>query len=207
MSVCASADLADAAITGLVLAGGEGRRMGGADKGLQLFDGRPLVQCVLERLRPQVDAVLISANRNLERYAGFGCAVVQDALPGFAGPLAGLQAAMVHADTPLLLCAPCDSPRLPADLALRLRAALIGAGAGLAVPRASGRVHRAFCLVRRDLLPHLDAFLAAGERRLARWHESLGAVEVDFDDEAAAFDNLNSLADLAATAGAPEQAA
>ena len=85
--------------------------------------------------------------------------------------------------------------------------ALIGAGAGLAVPRASGRVHRAFCLVRRDLLPHLDAFLAAGERRLARWHESLGAVEVDFDDEAAAFDNLNSLADLAATAGAPEQAA
>ena len=207
MSVRASADLADAAITGLVLAGGEGRRMGGADKGLQLFDGRPLVQCVLERLRPQVDAVLISANRNLERYAGFGCAVVQDALPGFAGPLAGLQAAMAQADTPLLLCAPCDSPRLPTDLVLRLRAALIGAGAGLAVPRASGRVHRAFCLVRRDLLPHLDAFLAAGERRLARWHESLGAVEVDFDDEAAAFDNLNSLADLAATAGAPEQAA
>lgn len=197
-----------AAITGVILAGGEGRRMGGADKGLQILNGQPLVQWVLERLRPQVDAVLISANRNLERYAGFGCAVVQDALPGFAGPLAGLQAAMVQADTPLLLCAPCDSPRLPTDLALRLRAALIGAGAGagLAVPRASGRVHRAFCLVRRDLLPQLDAFLATGERRLARWHESLGAVEVDFDDEAAAFENLNSLADLAATVVAREQA-
>ncbi|MBI5900663.1 MAG: molybdenum cofactor guanylyltransferase [Rhodocyclales bacterium] len=185
-----------AAITGVILAGGEGRRMGGADKGLLLLDGRPLVQRVLERLLPQVDAVLISANRNLEHYAGFGCRVVTDITPGFAGPLAGLQAAMARADTPLLLSAPCDSPLLPADLAARMRAALIDAGAELAVPRAGGRVHRAFCLVRRDLLPRLDAFLAGGDRRLGLWHETLHVVEVDFEDRAAAFANLNSMDEL-----------
>jgi molybdopterin-guanine dinucleotide biosynthesis protein A len=185
-----------AAITGVILAGGEGRRMGGADKGLQLLNGQPLVQLVLERLQPQVDVLLISANRNLERYAGFGCRVVTDTTPGFAGPLAGLQAAMARATTPLLLSAPCDSPQLPVDLAERLRAALAAAGAELAVPRACGRVQRAFCLARRDLLPRLDAFLAGGDRRLGLWHESLHTVEVDFEDQDVAFDNLNSTADL-----------
>lgn len=174
--------------------------MGGADKGLLLLDGQPLVQRVLERLLPQVDAVLISANRNLERYAGFGCRVVTDATPGFAGPLAGLQAAMAQADTLLLLAAPCDSPLLPADLAERLRQALFDAGADLAVPRAGGRVHRAFCLMHRDLLPRLDAFLASGERRLGLWHESLQTVEVDFEDQAVAFANLNSMHDLGGVA-------
>lgn len=202
MSRNAPTRLANAAITGVILAGGEGRRMGGADKGLQLLDGQPLVQRVLERLRPQVDTVLISANRNLERYAGLGCVVVTDTTPGFAGPLAGLQAALARTATPLLLSAPCDSPRLPTDLARRLCAALNDAGAELAVPRASGRVHRAFCLARRELLPRLDAFLAGGERRLGLWHESLHAVEVDFDDQAAAFDNLNSIDELGRAADA-----
>jgi molybdopterin-guanine dinucleotide biosynthesis protein A len=183
-------------ITGVLLAGGEGRRMGGADKGLQLLDGRPLVQWVLERLTPQVGQVLISANRNLERYREFGCPVIEDITPDFAGPLAGLQAAMARATTPLLLSAPCDSPYLPADLGLRLRAALDASGADLAVPRADARVHRAFCLARRELLPRLDVFLAGGGRRLGLWHESLHTIEVDFDDQAAAFGNINSPADL-----------
>lgn len=170
--------------------------MGGADKGLQLLDGRPLAAWVLERLRPQVGQVLISANRNLERYREFGCPVIEDLTPDFAGPLAGMQAAMKRITTPLLLSAPCDSPSLPADLGLRLREALDATCADLAVPRAGGRMHRAFCLVRRELQPQLDAFLAGGGRRLGLWHETLNSIEVDFDDQAEAFGNLNSLADL-----------
>lgn len=184
------------AITGVILAGGEGRRMGGVDKGLQLLEGRPLVHWVMERLRPQVGEVVISANRNLERYREFGCAVITDLTPGYAGPLAGLQAAMAGTATPLLLAAPCDSPLLPADLAARLEDALEAAHADLAVPRAGDRAHRAFCLARRELLPRLDAFLAGGGRKLGLWYESLHAVEVDFEDQAGAFGNLNSLAEL-----------
>lgn len=186
-------------ITGVVLAGGEGRRMGGVDKGLQLYQGRTLTAHVLERLRPQVDRVMISANRNLEAYRAFGCPVVTDTTSGFAGPLAGLQAALACIDTPLLLCAPCDSPRLPPDLARRLGSALQDGSAGLAVPRAGGQVHRAFCLARRELAPQLDAFLAAGGRRLGAWHAEVCAVEVDFDDVVDAFDNINTIAELGAS--------
>ena len=171
-----------APITGVILAGGAGRRMGGADKGLQQLDGQPLVQRVLVRLAPQVDSVLISANRNRERYASFGCPVLGDTIPDSAGPLAGLQAALAHVGTPLQVSAPCDSPFLPADLVARLRAALEANAADLAVARAGGRVHRAFCLLRRELGPGLDAFLASGERRVGLWHASLKVVEVDFDE-------------------------
>lgn len=184
------------AITGVVLAGGEGRRMGGIDKGLQPLDGRPLVAWVLEALVPQVDAVLVSANRNIDRYAAFGYPVVADAIAGFAGPLAGLHAAMARADTPLVLCVPCDSPFLPADLAVRLLASLEARQAEIAVPRAGGRIHRAFCLARRELLPELEAFLVSGERRVGLWHESLSVAEADFEDEAGAFANINSPDDL-----------
>jgi molybdopterin-guanine dinucleotide biosynthesis protein A len=184
------------AVTGVILAGGAGRRMGGVDKGLQELDGQPLVQRVLVRLAPQVDSVLISANRNRERYARLGCPVLGDTIPGYAGPLAGLQAALAHAVTPLLVSAPCDSPFLPADLVGRLHAAFEANAADLAVARAGGRVHRAFCLLRRELLPGLDAFLAGGERRVGLWHASLKVVEVDFDDEAEAFANVNTLEDL-----------
>lgn len=170
--------------------------MGGADKGLQLLDGRPMIARVLERLQPQVGRVVISANRNIARYREFGCPVLTDLIPDFAGPLAGLQAAMTVASTPLLLSAPCDSPYLPTDLVLRLGAALDAATADLAVPRAGDRVHRAFCLARRELLPRLDSFLAGGGRRLGLWHGSLNTIEVDFDDQPDAFGNINSLTDL-----------
>lgn len=185
------------AITGLLLAGGEGRRMGGIDKGLLDFGGRPLAQHVLERLHPQVDRVLISANRNLDAYRAFGHPVVADRLPGYAGPLAGLQAAMGSVTTALILTVPCDSPWLPTDLAQRLLVSLQSADAKLAVPRAGGRVHRAFCLLRRELAPALDTFLAAGGRRIGAWHAEMDALEVDFDDVAANFGNLNTPDDLA----------
>jgi molybdopterin-guanine dinucleotide biosynthesis protein A len=187
----------EADITGVILAGGEGRRMGGADKGLQELHGRPLVQWVLEALAPQVNSVMISANRNLPRYAGFGCIVLPDTIPGFAGPLAGLHAALAQAATPLVASVPCDSPFLPSDLVQRLHAALLANQADLAVARAGGRVHRACCLARRELLPSLAAYLAAGDRKVGLWHASLKLVEVDFDDEAAAFDNFNTPEELA----------
>ena len=184
-------------ITGVVLAGGEGRRMGGVDKGLQMLDGRPLARWAIDALAPQVDAILVSANRNAERYARFGHPVLADEIGGFAGPLAGLHAAMSKAETPLVLTVPCDSPFLPPDLAQRLQAALEAGHADLAVPRADGRLHRAFCLVRRGLLPQLQAFLAGGERRVGLWQDSLRVAEADFEDRAGAFANINSPEDLA----------
>jgi molybdopterin-guanine dinucleotide biosynthesis protein A len=190
-------------ITGVILAGGRGRRMGGVDKGLQDLQGRPMVQWVLERISPQVDNVLINANRNLARYAAFGCPVLPDTIPDFAGPLAGLHAALAQATTPLILTVPCDSPFLPVDLVPRLHAALMADQAELAVARAGGTVHRAFCLARRELLPKLDAFLAAGERKVGLWHASLNVVEVDFDDEAEAFDNINTPEQLAGCRPSP----
>jgi molybdopterin-guanine dinucleotide biosynthesis protein A len=183
-------------ITGVILAGGRGQRMGGVDKGLQELDGRPLAQWVLARLAPQVDRVLISANRNLARYAEFGCIVLPDTLPDFAGPLAGLHAALTQTTTPLLVAVPCDSPFLPGDLVARLHAALLAKNADLAVPRTGDRVHRAFCLTRREILPRLDAFLAGGERKVGLWHASLAIAEVRFDDAADAFRNINTRAEL-----------
>ncbi len=189
--------MTQADITGVVLAGGLGRRMGGIDKGLQELNGRPLVQWVLERLAPQVGTVLINANQNLARYGEFGYPVLPDVIADFAGPLAGLHAALSHARTPLLVTVPCDSPFLPADLVLRLHAALQAQHADLAVPRTGDRAHRAFCLTRREMLPRLDAFLASGERKVGLWHASLKVAEVPFDDDADAFRNINTPEELA----------
>ena len=184
-------------VTGVVLAGGLGRRMGGVDKGLQDLNGRPLVAWVLERLKPQVGEIFVSANRNLARYAAFGCPVLTDRVPDFAGPLAGLHAAMLRAGTPLLVTVPCDSPFLPTDLVERLHAALEADGAELAVARTGDQVHRAFCLAQRELLPNLDAFLASGGRKLGLWYASRRVAEVNFDDTPDSFSNINTPDDLA----------
>lgn len=183
-------------VTGVVLAGGLGRRMGG-DKGLQWLHGQPLAQHVGERLAPQVASLLINANRNQAAYAALGWPVVADALPGFAGPLAGLHAALCAASTPLVVTAPCDSPFLPPDLVGRLRAALVAAGAGLAIVRSGERLHPVFCLCRRELRPALEVCLASGERRFMAWAGLAGAVEADFSDIPEAFANLNTPQELA----------
>jgi molybdenum cofactor guanylyltransferase len=190
-------------VTGVVLAGGQGRRMGGIDKGLVELDGRSMIARVLERFAPQVDEVLINANQNLDRYRAFGFDVVPDAVGGYAGPLAGLHAAMMRATRPLVCTVPCDSPFLPPDLVARLSAALATAGAQLAVARTFDQPHPVFCLVRRDVLPHLDAFLAAGGRKIDAWYATLAVVEVAFDDEAEAFRNINTADELAAAARPP----
>lgn len=185
-----------ARITGLILAGGQGRRMGGVDKGLQLLRGRPMVAWVLERFGPQVDEVLVSANQNLDRYGSFGARVLPDQVGGFAGPLAGLERGLSEAACELVATAPCDSPFLPLDLVARLQDALLARGADLAVARTGAQVHPVFCLCRRDLHAHLRAFLADGGRKIDRWYADLNVVEVGFDDEAEAFTNINTPTEL-----------
>jgi molybdenum cofactor guanylyltransferase len=190
-------------ITGVVLAGGLGRRMGGVDKGLQELRGRPLAAWVIERLAPQVGRLLINANQNGERYAAFGHPVVADAIAGFAGPLAGLHAALSAAKTPFVATAPCDSPFLPMDLVSRLLAALNAEKAAIAVARTGDQPHPVFCLCRCDVLPHLTAYLVAGERKFERWYATLASVEVAFDDQPEAFANINTREELARFSGTP----
>jgi molybdopterin-guanine dinucleotide biosynthesis protein A len=185
-------------ITGIVLAGGQGRRMGGVDKGWVEMAGRPLVEWVLERLAPQVSAIVVNANQNAGRYAALGHPVVADAVGGFAGPLAGLHAALAVVTTDWAVTVPCDSPFLPRDLVARLAGAAATAGAQLAVARTFDQPHPVFALVRRDVRPHLDAFLHAGGRKIDAWYATLDVVEVAFDDEAEAFSNINTAAELAA---------
>ncbi|MEO5764685.1 MAG: molybdenum cofactor guanylyltransferase MobA [Casimicrobiaceae bacterium] len=201
MSVGLPGSIDRRAITGIVLAGGQGRRMGGVDKGLVELDGQPLAAHALARLAPQVGTILINANQNVERYAAFGHPVVRDAVGGFAGPLAGLHAGMSAATTTHVVTVPCDSPFLPHDLVSRLAQALAERGAQLAVARTFDQPHPVFALVRRDVLPHLGAFLAAGGRKIDAWYAALATVEVAFDDEADAFRNINTAAELASSAG------
>jgi molybdopterin-guanine dinucleotide biosynthesis protein A len=184
-------------VSGLILAGGQGRRMGGVDKGLQALRGRPLVAWVLERLKPQVTEVIINANQHQAEYAQLGCRVVGDEIGGFAGPLAGLQAGLKANVHPFLVTVPCDSPFLPSDLVARLHAALVANHADLAVAKTGDQPHPVFALVRESLAGHLQQFLAGGGRKIDAWYASLKVVEVAFDDEADAFSNINTPAELA----------
>ena len=186
-------------ITGVVFAGGQGRRMGGVDKGLVELDGRALVAHVIERLAPQVGKLVINANQNRDRYAAFGYPVVADVIPDFAGPLAGLHAAMAGATTPYIVTSPCDSPFLPADLVARLALALAATPLDLAVARTFDQPHPVFSLVRTDVRPHLEAFLRGGGRKIDAWYATLRVADVRFDDEADAFRNINTAAELAAS--------
>ena len=170
--------------------------MGGADKGLQAFRGKPMVQHVVERLAPQVDELLVNANRNVEAYARFGYRVVADEIEGFAGPLAGFERGLAHAAGELVVTAPCDSPFLPADLVARLREALESRDAELAVAKTGSQAHPVFSLMRRSVHASLRDFLSSGQRKIDRWYGGLVVVEVAFDDEADAFLNINTLDEL-----------
>ncbi|MEO6024794.1 MAG: molybdenum cofactor guanylyltransferase MobA [Burkholderiales bacterium] len=183
-------------ITGLILAGGLGRRMGNVDKGLVPFKGKPMVAAVIERLQPQVSELLINANRNLEQYQSFGLRVVPDDITGFAGPLAGLERGLAEAQHEYIVTAPCDSPLLPADLVARLAAALGENQAQLAVVKTLAQVHPVFCLTQRALHGHLVAYLRSGGRKIDAWYATLKVVEVNFDDEVDAFSNINTRDEL-----------
>lgn len=184
------------AITGVILAGGLGQRMGGIQKGLQVYAGQPLVVHVAQRLAPQVQSVLINANQVMDAYRNLGFPVFSDFFTGYAGPLAGLHAALMRADTDLVITVPCDSPHLPADLVTRLLSALSTAQAEVAIARTPEREHPVFCLCKRSLHVSLLVSLENGERRFLQWFRQQNGVVVEFEDEAA-FRNFNTLADLA----------
>ncbi len=201
-------------ITGLILAGGRGSRMGGVDKGLQPFRGVPLALHALRRLQPQVGRVMINANRNLDAYAALGVPVHPDALDDFAGPLAGFLSGLTHCETAYLATVPCDSPCFPLDLVPRLARALEREQADIAMAAAptrdaEGRVElRAqpvFCLLRKRLLASLADYTRNGGRKVGAWVAQHRTVQVPFDasdDDPMAFANANTLAELQALAAA-----
>jgi molybdopterin-guanine dinucleotide biosynthesis protein A len=186
-------------ITGLILAGGRGSRMGGVDKGLQLHRGRPLAALALERLRPQVGEVMVNANRNLETYRAMGVPVWPDELPDFPGPLAGMLAGLAHCRSPLLASVPCDTPDFPPDLVSRLAHGLESADADIAVActRLDGQLfpQPVFCLMKTSLHDALAAFIASGERKTGFFARSRRNTRVVFEDDAAFF-NINTLTEL-----------
>jgi molybdenum cofactor guanylyltransferase len=195
-------------ITGILLAGGRGTRMGGVDKGLQLYNGIPLAKHAIQQLQPQVGSLLINANRNLDVYQTWGeqfsADVVVDELADFAGPLAGFLVGLQHCKTPFLVTVPCDTPRFPADLVARLAEALRQNNADIAMvssPDEEGilRHQPVFCLIRHELTESLQAFTATGGRKIGAWAAQHKLVRVDFNktsDDRKAFYNANNLQDL-----------
>ncbi|MFO1337213.1 MAG: molybdenum cofactor guanylyltransferase MobA [Burkholderiaceae bacterium] len=195
-------------ITGLVLAGGRGSRMGGVDKGLQSHLGRPLALHALQRLAPQVGRTLVNANRHLEAYQAMGAPVWPDALPDYPGPLAGFLAGLAHCETPWLVTVPCDTPGFPADLVARLAAAAEHHGAEIAMaattdPDGSVQLQPVFSLMRATLHDSLVRATTAGERKIERWAKQHRFAAVPFDD-ADAFFNANTLAELQSLQGPRE---
>nr|WP_314862937.1 molybdenum cofactor guanylyltransferase MobA [uncultured Undibacterium sp.] len=190
-------------ITGLILAGGRGTRMGQVQKGLQLLHGEPMLNHVLRRLRPQVGKIIISANQDLEIYSAYGYPVVSDEISDYAGPLAGLHTGLLGCKTPYLVSAPCDSPFLPDNLVENLAHALIKNQAQLAVVTALDseseptqmRAQPVFSLMESGLASNLQSFLENGGRKVTAWYANLRIVEVAFED-AASFRNINTLAEL-----------
>jgi molybdenum cofactor guanylyltransferase len=186
-------------ITGWILAGGRGSRMGGVDKGLQLHLGLPLAQHALERLAAQVGATMINANRNLPAYKAMGVPVWRDAPSDFGGPLAGMLVGLQHCETPYLATVPCDTPSFPVDLVERLAQALVSSQADIAMAatREKGRVQPqpVFCFMKTSLHDSLESYLQSGQRKVDRWTAQHRCVEVLFDD-AQAFFNVNTLAEL-----------
>ncbi|MEO5843829.1 MAG: molybdenum cofactor guanylyltransferase MobA [Caldimonas sp.] len=186
-------------ITGLILAGGRGSRMGGVDKGLQTYRGMPLAMHALLRLSPQVGEAMINANRNLGAYDAMGVPVWPDALPDYPGPLAGFLAGLEQCETPYLATVPCDSPLFPTDLVARLAAGLDAGDAeiAMAATREGGelRLQPVFCLMSTSVLESLVRFTTSGRRKIDAWTGTLRHVAVEFDDEHA-FVNANTLDEL-----------
>ncbi|MBI2747703.1 MAG: molybdenum cofactor guanylyltransferase MobA [Burkholderiales bacterium] len=197
-----------AEITGLILAGGRGSRMGGVDKGLQNFNGMPMALHTLMRLQMQVGQVMINANRNLAAYESFGAEVWPDVLADYAGPLAGFLTGLERCETPYLVTAPCDSPRFPLDLVARLAEAMDREQAEIAMAAAPEkdeqgevkvRTQPVFCLLRVELLESLVQFTQGGGRKIDAWTAQHKTVVVPFDqpgDDPLAFANANTLAEL-----------
>lgn len=189
-------------IEGLILCGGKAERMGGVDKGLIMLQGEPLAAWVAKNLQQQVAKISINANRHLDEYATLGFKVIPDAIEGFAGPLAGFHAGLKNCELPYLLVVPCDSPLLPQDLAKELMRVLEAENLDLvyaATPQEDlerpVQTHPVFCLMKKEVLPSLETFLASGDRKIDRWFKNIKSHAVMFQDEQA-FANINTPEEL-----------
>ena len=179
-------------VTALILAGGRATRMGGVDKGLVLFNQKPLIAHVIERLQLQVDEIIINANRELETYRTLGYQALPDEIADFAGPLAGILLGLKYAKSEYLLTSPCDCPLLPADLCERLMAALNTHHADIAIATSHNKDHPVICLCRKSVLASLNSYLQQGGRKVSVWQQSLHHVYVDFSVTPDVFSNINT---------------
>ena len=198
-------------VSAIILSGGRATRMNGVDKGLVRLQNKPLIQHVIARLKPQVDEILINANREIAAYETFGLPVLKDIghqdenaefIGTYIGPLAGFSLGLQHAKHEYVLTVPCDSPLLPLDLAERLLNNMLKSRMDIAVASSGGNAHPVFCLMKKTVLPSLTEYLASGERKVSTWQKSQQYVEVDFSDchlsdGTSAFVNLNTFEDLA----------
>ena len=181
-------------INAVILAGGQGSRLGGLDKGLIELNKRPLIQHVIERIQQQVSNIIISANRNISDYANFGFEVYEDDIPDFAGPLAGILKALEHCQNEWLLIVPSDSPFIPYDLAQRLGDNI--ENNKVAIPHDGKYLHPTFALIHKSLSSSLKDFLQQGERKARVWMQQQEHTIIDFSDQADAFININTEDDL-----------
>ncbi len=184
-------DQASNGVTCVILAGGKSCRFGGNDKGLEILAGRAMIEHVIAAIHPQVDAIVINANRNIELYADYGFPVVQDSFD-FAGPLAGVAAGIEAATTNLILTVPCDGPSLPEDLVTRLKHSLEQNSAMVSVAHDGERMQPVFALFRREILPEIYSYLHAGDRKLQLWLFQQKLALADFSDQPDAFTNVNT---------------
>jgi molybdopterin-guanine dinucleotide biosynthesis protein A len=180
----------------IILSGGKSTRMNGEDKGLILFQKKPLIEHVISRLAPQTNEIIISANREIEVYETFGYSVLQDATNSFLGPLAGFLLGLTHAKQDYVLTVPCDSPLLPLNLAQRLYDGMTETNSDIAIARSNGITHPVICLMKKNLLPSLQTYMVRGERKVGAWQKSQTYCEVEFSDCGNAFANLNSIVEL-----------
>ncbi len=183
-------------ISAVILAGGQAKRMGSVDKGLQPLQGKPLFQFIYDRLHSQVEHISVNANRNQAIYAVAGLPVFGDNIEGFQGPLSGILTALERSETDFVLFVPCDSPFFPDNLLEKLKSAVDFHGVSIAYVHDGEREHPTFCLMARSLKEKLAAYLATGERRMLQFMRQNGAVSVDFSENKAAFTNINTLDEL-----------
>ncbi|MDE1981190.1 MAG: molybdenum cofactor guanylyltransferase [Betaproteobacteria bacterium] len=181
-------------VVGCILAGGAGLRMGGQDKGLLTWQGRPLIESVIARFLPQVDTLVLSANRHLQQYQAYGYPVLADTEEGYAGPLAGIEQALrqAHGAHELVAIVPCDAPLLPLDLVARLHSSLAAADVDIAYAVTAGGDQPVFSLIKTSLLGSLSEYLRSGERKVQRWYGRCPCIAVPFDDQPTAFTNINT---------------
>jgi len=185
-------------ITGLILAGGLARRMGGTDKGLVELEGRPMIAYIIDALRPQVDSILINANRNISTYEEYGYQVISDELEDFQGPLAGMASGLKHCKTDYIATVPCDGPVLPDNYADILMQAAIQANSPISVGFDGNRLQPVYALIHRDLLSDLNQYLGDGERKIDRWYDKHQYAKADFSSCVEMFTNINTPEDLQA---------